>query len=169
LCKFAINASDVTRAFWSAAEDFAMNAMPRTRLSKRRFVIRCVGWILLAGLAPGHHVNAQSAAQSVRLVVDYGDGVSKIFDRLPWSRGNTVLDVLNAAKASAHGISFNYKGTGASAVLTDIDGVQNQGGGSAARNWQYWVNYAYGDRSFAVFDVQAADTVFWRFAAQGGK
>ena len=44
----------------------------------------------------------------------------------------------------------------------------NQGGGSGAKNWQYWVNTTYADRSFAVFEVQALDTVFWRFAG-GGK
>jgi hypothetical protein len=145
-----------------------MNLMLRLCVRRRRFVVACVGWLLFLGLAPSYHVYAQSAAQSVRLVVDYGDGVLKIFDHLPWAKGNTVLDVLNAAKSSAHGITFNYTGTGASAFLTDIDGVQNQGGGSAAKNWQYWVNTTYADRSFGVFDVQAADTVFWRFTTQQG-
>jgi Domain of unknown function (DUF4430) len=144
--------------------------VPRFWVMRRSLAIACVGWVLvLAGLAPTFHVHAQTAAQSVRLVVDYGDGVLKIFDHLAWSKGNTVLDVLNAAKSSPHGITFNYTGTGASAFLTDIDGVQNQGGGSSAKNWQYWVNTTYADRSFGVFDVQAADTVFWRFSTFEGK
>jgi hypothetical protein len=128
-----------------------------------------VSWFLLLGLASSHNVFAQSNAPSVRLVVDYGDGVLKIFDRLAWSNGNTVLDVLNAAKASTHGISFSYSGQAASALLADIDGVTNQGSGSSAKNWQYWVNTTYADRSFAVFTVQASDTVFWRFATAEGK
>lgn len=147
-----------------------MKGMLHVWRTRRCFVLACVGWILfLAGFAASDQVYAQSTAQSVRLIVDYGDGVLKIFDHLPWSKGNTVLDVLNAAKANAHGITFSYTGTGASAFLTDIDGVQNQGGGSAAKNWQYWVNTTYADRSFGVFEVQAADTVFWRFATQEGK
>jgi hypothetical protein len=147
-----------------------MNTILRMLVVRRRLAVACVGLLLfLAGLAPSPNVYAQSTAQSVRLVVDYGDGVLKIFDHLPWSKGNTVLDVLNAAKASAHGITFTYTGAGASAFLTNIDGVQNQGGGSAAKNWQYWVNTAYADRSFGVFDVQVADTVFWRFTTQQGK
>jgi hypothetical protein len=147
-----------------------MNVAPWFAVMGRRSAVACIGWALfLAALAPADHVHAQSAAQSVRLVVDYGDGVLKIFDHLPWSKGNTVLDVLNAAKSSPHGITLNYTGTGASAFLTDIDGVQNQGGGSTAKNWQYWVNTTYADRSFAVFDVQAADTVFWRFSTFEGK
>jgi len=111
---------------------------------------------------------AQSAP-SLRLVIDYGDGVLKIYERLPWSKGNTVLDVLNAARASPHGITFTYTGSGATAFLTQLDGVQNEGGGSAAKNWQFWVNTTYADKSFGVFEVQAADTVFWRFATFGGK
>ncbi|TMJ30022.1 MAG: DUF4430 domain-containing protein [Alphaproteobacteria bacterium] len=111
---------------------------------------------------------AQGPAQTVRLIVDYGDGMTKIFDGLAWSKGNTVLDVLNRAQAHPHGITFAYTGSGASAFLTKIDDLQNQGGGSGAKNWQYWVNTTYADRSFAVFEVQALDTVFWRFAG-GGK
>jgi hypothetical protein len=111
---------------------------------------------------------AQGPAQAVRLVVDYGDGVTRIFDGLAWSKGNTVLDVLNRAQAHPHGITFAYTGDGMSAFLTKIDDLQNQGGGSGAKNWQYWVNTTDADRSFAVFEVQARDTVFWRFAG-GGK
>lgn len=110
---------------------------------------------------------AQGPAPAVRLIIDYGDGVTKIFDGLTWSKGNTVLDVLNRAQAHSHGITFAYTGSGASAFLAKIDDVQNQGGGSGAKNWQYWVNTTYADRSFAVFEVQALDTVFWRFAAGG--
>jgi hypothetical protein len=110
---------------------------------------------------------AQGSVQTVRLVIDYGDGVTKIFDGLAWSKGNTVLDVLNNAQAHAHGILFTYTGSGASALLTKIDDVQNQGGGSGAKNWQYWVNTTYAPKSFAVYEVQAVDTVFWRFAGGG--
>jgi hypothetical protein len=139
-----------------------MNIPARLKMT-RRLALGCLGlFVFLAGI-PLHRQALAQSVQSVRLVVDYGDGVAKIFDPLPWSKGNTVLDVLNVAKASPHGISFNYTGQGASAFLTDIDGVTNQGGGASARNWQYWVNTTYADRSFAVFDVQATDTIFWRF------
>lgn len=106
-------------------------------------------------------------AQAVRLVIDYGDGVTKIFNGLAWSKGNTVLDVLNRAQAHSHGITFSYTGSGTSAFLTKIDDVQNEGGGSGAKNWQYWVNTTYADKSFAIFEVQPLDTVFWRFAGGG--
>ncbi|MEA2888626.1 MAG: hypothetical protein QOD11_2986 [Bradyrhizobium sp.] len=141
----------------------SVNIPARMKATRRHLVLGCLGlFVLLAGM-PLHREALAQSVQSVRLVVDYGDGVAKIFDPLPWSKGNTVLDVLNAAKASPHGISFSYTGQGATAFLTDIDGVTNQGGGASAKNWQYWVNTMYADRSFAVFEVQATDTIFWRF------
>ena len=75
---------------------------------------------------------------------------------------------MNRAQAHPRGITFAYTGNGMSALLTKIDDVQNQGGGTGAKNWQYWVNTTYADRSFALFEVQDLDTVFWRFAG-GGK
>jgi hypothetical protein len=149
-------------------EGFRMRGALRARPGRRWILIGSIGLLFLWGaVAPA--AKAQSPAQSVRLVIDYGDGVSKIFDHLPWAGGNTVLDLMQAAHASPHGITFTYTGQGATASLTKIDDVQNQGGGANARNWQYWVNTAYADRSFAVYAVNAADTVFWRFTTADGK
>jgi hypothetical protein len=109
---------------------------------------------------------AGSAEQSVRLIVDYGDGAAKTVANLAWAKGNTVLDAMKAATARPHGISFSYTGSGDSVVLTRIDDVQNQGGGAGKKNWQYWVNGTYGDRSFAVFELQAQDTIVWRLTTE---
>jgi hypothetical protein len=136
---------------------------------RRRILIAWIGLLCLGADAAAPAAKAQSSAQSVRLVIDYGDGVSKIFDRVPWAQGNTVLTVMEAVRSSPHGITFTYTGQGGSALLTKIDDVANQGGGANARNWQYWVNTAYADRSFAVYTVNAADTVFWRFTTANGK
>ena len=122
--------------------------------------------ILLAFAAAGDRAHAQSA--TVRLVVDYGDGVIKTITDLPWAKGSTVLDVMNAAKDRPHGITFSYTGSGASALLTRIDDVANEGGG-ARKNWQLWVNTSYADKSFGVYEVQPLDVVFWRFTTQAGK
>ncbi|HEY7298806.1 MAG TPA: DUF4430 domain-containing protein [Xanthobacteraceae bacterium] len=144
----------------------ALRACP----SRRRILIGSILPLFLLGLAAvAPAAKAQSSAQSVRLVIDYGDGVLKIFDRLPWARGNTVLDVMEAAQRSPHGITFTFTGQGASAFVAKIDDVANQGGGATARNWQYWVNTSYADRSFAVYSVDPADTVFWRFTTPNGK
>ncbi len=111
----------------------------------------------------------QSPDQTVRLVVDYGDGASKTINNLAWAKGDTVLEAMKAATARPHGISFSFTGTGTSAILTRIDDVQNEGTGLGKKNWQYWVNETYGDRSFAAFEVQAQDVIVWRFTAEQGK
>jgi hypothetical protein len=132
----------------------------------RRSVGIVLATMLLAIAALGDWAHAQTA--TVRLVVDYGDGVIKTITGLPWAKGSTVLDVMNAAKDRPHGITFSYTGSGASAFLTRIDDVANEGGG-AKKNWQLWVNTTYADRSFGVYEVQALDVVFWRFTTQEGK
>ena len=138
----------------------------RSLAPSRRAVACLVAFFVLAAPLAGRAVLAQTAPNTVRLVVDYGDGASKIIDGLPWAKGNTVFDVMQAAAGRPHGISFSYTGSGDATVLTKIDDVQNQGAGADKKNWQYWVNSTYGDRSFAVFPVQAGDVVTWRFATE---
>ena len=136
------------------------------RLTRRAAAI-LLGTVLLIVAAAGDRAQPQSA--TVRLVIDYGDGVSKTITGLPWAKGSTVLDVMNAAKSRPHGITFSYTGSGASAFLTRIDDVANQGGSGAKKNWQLWVNTSYADKSFGVYEVQPLDVVFWRFTTQAGK
>ena len=131
----------------------------------RRAAAILLAAMLLAIPAAGERAHAQSA--TVRLVVDYGDGVIKTITGLPWAKGSTVLDVMNAAKDRPHGISFSYTGSGASAFLTRIDDIANEGG--AKKNWQLWVNTSYADRGFGVYEVQPLDVVFWRLTTQAGK
>jgi Domain of unknown function (DUF4430) len=111
---------------------------------------------------------ATAQATTVRLVIDYGDGAMKTMTNLPWAKGNTVLDVMNAAKNHPHGITFNYTGSGGSAFLTKIDDLANEGGGGAKKNWQLWVNTMYADRGFGAYEVQPFDVVFWRFTTRQG-
>ena len=139
----------------------------RCNRHSRRSAALLLAAMLLAIPAAGERAHAQSA--TVRLVVDYGDGVIKTITGLPWAKGSTVLDVMNAAKDRPHGITFSYTGSGASAFLTRIDDVANEGGAAAKKNWQLWVNTSYAERSFGVYEVQPLDVVFWRFATQAGK
>ena len=137
------------------------------RISRRVALLAAALLVVAAGAAT--HPAAGGSEDTVRLIVDYGDGASKTVANLPWAKGNTILDAMKAATTRSHGISFSYTGSGDSAVLTKIDDVQNEGGGAGRKNWQYWVNGAYGDRSFAVFELQAQDTIVWRFTTEQGK
>jgi hypothetical protein len=150
---------------WCDPGDQAMSARIRERIARR------AAGALLAALAvlivaAGQRAPAQNA--TIRLVVDYGDGVIKTVTGLPWSKGSSVLDVMNAAKAHPHGITFSYTGSGDAAFLTRIDDIPSEGGGGR-KSWQLWVNTAYADRSFGVYEVQAFDVVYWRFTTKEGK
>ena len=146
-----------------------MTRLPRPRDVDRRRLAPAVVMLVLALAWVAPPMAAQEAAPTVRLLVDYGDGASKTVSGIAWTKGSTVLDVMKAATTRTHGISFSYTGSEAAAVLTRIDDVQNEGGGTGRKNWQYWVNDAYGDRSFAAFELQAQDVVVWRFATEQGK
>ena len=143
-----------------------MTASRCHRLTRRAAGI-ILAAILLAIAVASDQTHAQTA--TVRLVVDYGDGVIKTIAGLPWAKGSTVLDVMNAAKDRPHGISFSYSGSVASAFLTRIDDIANEGGAATKKNWQLWVNTSYADKSFGVYEVQPLDVVFWRFTTQAGK
>jgi hypothetical protein len=102
--------------------------------------------------------------QTVKLVINYGDGVQKHFTALAWREGMTVLDAMKLAREHARGIKFEYSGSGASAFLSAIDGVGNEGGG---RNWIYRVNGSLGDRSFGSKALSSGDEVSWTFGTYG--
>jgi hypothetical protein len=112
---------------------------------------------------------AQATAEhTVRVIIDYGDGVQKHFTALPWKKDMSVLDAMNDAKASSHGIAFQHTGSGATAFLTKIDDLQNEGGGGK-RNWIFWVNTTLGDKSFGVYKLEPSDVVLWKFSSQSMK
>ncbi len=103
-----------------------------------------------------------SQRKLVTLAVDYGDGFQKRFTSLSWRQGMTVLDVMSAARRHKRGrLEFEQRGRAATALLTRIDDVTNEGGGG--RNWIYYINRQKADRGFAIMAVKPGDEVLWRF------
>ncbi len=133
-----------------------MNQPPR---STRRWWIG-LALTALACLSGSARLVAADKPETVRLVIDYSDGVEKHFNAIAWKSGMTVMDVMSAAKKHPRGISFEHKGKGATALLTKIDDVENEGRG---RNWLYKVNGEPADRSMGIFELKAGDTVLWKF------
>ena len=128
-----------------------------------RFRRRWCFVLLLTALANWSGVPRLAAAdgpETVRLVIDYNDGVEKHFTAIVWKSGMTVMDVMLAAKKHPRGITFEHTGKGATALLTKIDDVENEGRG---RNWLYRVNGELADRSLGIFELHAGDTVLWKF------
>ena len=107
----------------------------------------------------------QAKPKTIRLVIDYGDGVEKHFTALPWSEGMTALDAMNRAKASPHGITFKYSGKGASAFLSKIDDLENEGGIANGKNWIYRVNDKLATKGLGIYKLRPSDVVKWCFEA----
>lgn len=100
---------------------------------------------------------------SVRLIIDYNDGVEKHFTAIPWKKGMTVGDAMNRAKRGKHGIAYESSGSGASAFMVKIDDLKNEGGGADKKNWILRVNKKLATESFGVLELKARDVVRWRF------
>ena len=102
---------------------------------------------------------------TIRLVIDYGDGVEKHFTRLPWQPGMTVFDGLTQAGKMPHGISLESKdyGSGVGVLITRIDDLENQRGGTDGRNWVYEVNGEKAKVSCGKRELEAGDAVRWVF------
>ena len=120
----------------------------------------CLAMMALTCLAVGPQLVAADQTDAIRLVIDYNDGVEKHFTAIAWKSGMTVMDAMLAAKKHPRGISFEYKGKGATTLLTKIDDLKNEGRG---RNWLYRVNDKPADRSMGILELKAGDTVLWKF------
>ena len=125
---------------------------------RRTWLVTSVAAVMLA--VPGRMAAGADDAKTVTVVVDYSDGVQKHFTAITWRENMTVLDAMQAAKRHPRGIKFKFKGKRATALLTKIDDIENEGQG---RNWLYRVNRKLADRSFGIFKLKAGDTVLWKF------
>ena len=131
----------------------------------RRCSLPIILWVglslcLVPAQTPADEGDKAENERTISLTVDYGDGVQKVFSRLKWQRGMTVLQALESAKKHRRGITFAYKGSGSTGFLTQIDDLKNEGRGA---NWIYRVNKQLGDKSFAAFPLNAGDAVLWKF------
>jgi hypothetical protein len=98
--------------------------------------------------------------EKVELAIDFGGGRRKSFDGVVWHGGMTVADAMNASS----GVKITQKGSGQSAFVTSIDGVENQG--ADGQNWTYSVNSQIADRSFAVYELKPGDRILWTFGSR---
>ena len=87
---------------------------------------------------PEHAVATDVAVAS--LVVDYGDGVHKRFERVPCAPGTSVHDVLKRAQSLGPGLrfafepSFTDRGGQSRGHVTSVDGVRGESA------WTVWIN-----------------------------
>lgn len=103
---------------------------------------------------------ADEKTDTVRLAIDYGDGAELRFKALPWRTGMTVLDALSAVAKHPHGVSFAKRGSGASALITEIDQLKNEGNG---KNWLFSVNGKTARVGAGAYKLEAGDAILWEF------
>jgi hypothetical protein len=124
--------------------------------------------LLTGGAWLGRHAFAgtqeeSAAPATVRLVIDYDNGVEKHYTRLAWREGMTVLDAMREAERLRPAIAFEFRGSSERAFLTQMDGFTNEGGGEGKRNWILRVQDKLADRSFAITQLKRGEVVLWRF------
>jgi hypothetical protein len=135
-----------------------------------RGVFACFALALVVGCVPPRESasDGQFAAAkkptgpAVRLVVDFADGLEKHY-QLDWRDAMTVLDALESASRRQRGIIYSHSGSGERAMVTAIDGLANEGGGGAGRNWIYRVNGELADKSCGVYEIRPDDVILWKF------
>src|SRR6185369_3043138 len=131
-----------------------------TRLDPRINHLRCFARAFRAIVFLGAialvscHAGAAQKAATVRLVIDYGDGVEVHFTALPWTEEMTALDALTAAQKHPRGITFSHRGSGRSAMITAIGNQKNEGGGEKSRNWLFYVNDKPAEVSAGVYKLK---------------
>ena len=115
----------------------------------------------LAGAETPSRDGGGPRAKTVCLTIDYGDGFQKRYPSVPWKAQMTIADVLQYAQKHPRGIRIVGRGKGETAMLTAIDGLENQG--SRGKNWLFRVNDKLGTQSYAATRLAEGDAVLWAF------
>lgn len=128
-----------------------------------RVITVIMGLLSITSNAP--YADAQEAKpEGVNVVVSFGDGLTWTYENIDYKQGMTVLDAMNAVKLRKHhALDFAYNGRGQNAFLNSLAGMENEGGGRTSKNWFYRINDKLGNKSFAIAELQAGDTVLWHF------
>ena len=98
--------------------------------------------------------------KTVSLIVDYGNGFERRYTALNWTENMTALDATRLASKHKQGFTIRVKGSGATAFVDTIDGIEIEGQG---KNWMYRVNGKKGDRSSGIYKLRDKDVVKWTF------
>jgi len=114
---------------------------------------------------PAKASSLAAEGKTVKLVIDYGDGVEKHFPSLAWREGLTVLEAMRLTSANARGLRFNTwnNATGDAAFVEQIDGFKNEGGAAHAKNWTFKINGKRGQVGAGVQALHEGDVVVWKF------
>lgn len=154
----------------NAPNECCSSCGPWWRLPLLLALVLAVAWILrgrgIRETTPGTParpaIQADPSSKIVSMTIDYGEGRRTRFEPVAWHKGMTIYELMRATPSDDLGLKV--RGTGESAFLTNLDGIENEGAGG--RNWTYSVDGKAGDRSFAVYELEPGDQVLWTFGKQ---
>jgi hypothetical protein len=144
-------------------ENRGVNRMMSNKGPRRILPALVLACAFAAPLCPRMAAAADPPA-TVRLVVDYGDDVQIRFGALPWKEGMTVIDALEAAGKLAHGVSSHHRGSGATALVTQIGDLKNAAP-TKDRNstWMFWVNKNLAEVGAGSYMLHPRDIIVWKY------
>lgn len=127
----------------------------------RRMIVLYILTISCLTTFTAHEAHSQeNVKKTISLILDYGNGFERRYTKLSWTENMTALEATRLASKHKQGFELLVKGSGATAFVTAIDGVKNEGQG---KNWMYRVNGKKGDRSSGIYKLRANDVVKWTF------
>jgi hypothetical protein len=138
-----------------------------------RDTFRFFPWLALALLAgcggetatpPAARPETPTAATAT-VAIDYGGEAENRTLELPHVADTTLLAALRAAAARGE-LEIEVTGEGTNAHVRGIDGVQDEGAGDAARNWQLWVNGDYATKGAGSLVVEPGDEFEWKYTTR---
>jgi hypothetical protein len=112
---------------------------------------------------------AAPVTSDITLIIDFGDGTQRRFTDLKYTTEMTALDAMKLAASHARPLVFEFRGAGASSIITSIEGIKDEGVGAGgatpatARAWQYWIGNAYGEVAAGAAVLKPGDRISWSY------
>ncbi len=100
-------------------------------------------------------------AQTVSVMLDFGDGTVKSFDAVPFTDGQSLFDVMKQLSERGDGFVFKYQPPGQYGIL--IDQIGDKAGGADGKYWLWWENDRMGQVASDAYKLKQGDIVEWKF------
>lgn len=130
------------------------------------FAAACVTTMMLG--MPLAWADDVKKTETVSLTIDFGGGDKRTFAELPLEKDSSVLKLLLAASRAAETgkepLPVKFRGSGATAMVTEIGGKKNEGG--SGRNWLYKLNDGWGETSADLARPKPGDAILWKFTKE---
>ena len=154
---------DVREASLDAATRRMQANLDMNRLSRYRTIIVLLSVIVVSMVGCQRKQLEPSSKRkeiNVDVCIAFHGRRDDVAEKINLSLSATALDALRET-AKRNNIEVQIKGTGETAFVISVGGVENLG--AKGDNWTYRVNDQLGDRSSGVFNLQDGDKVTWMF------